>query len=264
VDVVSHGSSIGATGISAEQRSRFTAHGWLLLPSVLTEEYTERLLVATDGLLARLQPWDREALNGCREPHLFDPTFLDWFLVPGLVDALGQLIGNPKPRVRHSIVLETRPHPARNVDAEDLRDPHEWDWHRDFTPHSIVRRDPAEPHLLCSQAVVSTTYLTPTSPARGATALLDASHLVDGGFADMPDDLPVVQVDAPAGSIVIFSEALFHAAPPVTDADRRVALLTWMTAPWFVGDDVAPPDLQRLADERLRSVFRPPRFGDDR
>lgn len=258
-----HEPALRPTGISSDKLEHFAVHGWVCLPSALSENLLARLLAATDGLLSRLTPWDRHVLNGCPEPHLLDPAFLDLFLVPGLVPAVAQLLGSPAPRLRHSILLESAPQPALVDGLGDLKCPERWDWHRDFSPHSIVRRDPSNPGRLTSQVVVAAAYLTPTSPSRGATAFLDGSHLHDGGLGDMPDELTMVHLDAPAGSIALFSEALFHAAPPVVGPDRRVALLSWMTAPWFAGDEVAPPELHRHEDETLRSIFRPPHFGDN-
>jgi hypothetical protein len=260
-------SGLSADGLSEDQLLHFAEHGWILLEDVLDEAECERYTAALDRTLARLRrPGDdgyETQHHATRNPHLYDPAFLDWYGTPGLLEAYRQLIGRHDIRVWDSLVTTGDPHPQRGERRAELLDPERWGWHRDFDPRWIIVPDLRDPSLIHSTVVVAATFLTPHSPERGVTALLDGSHKQAGEddetlYGDLKDRCPIVRTTASAGSVVMFTEALLHSAVPVVADERRVAMFTWMCAPWIAGRAEPPYTAQRLVDDDLRSIFRPP------
>ncbi|OZF04206.1 hypothetical protein CH302_01920 [Rhodococcus sp. 15-2388-1-1a] len=240
----------------------FSEHGWVVAVGVVPLPLCERLRGEMDETFSHVTPWQSDnGLQGLSEPHLRSAAFLDLFRVPGLVAACQQLVGH-RPRLRHCIALRTTIHPHTALHPDRLADPSTWDWHRDFAPDSIIRHPGTPGTHLTSQAVVVAAYLTTSGAELGATAFLDGTHLRPGTYAELAPTAIVVQPSVSAGSILFFSEALMHAATPVTAARTRDVVLTWMTAPWFGGEAPAPFDIDRCNEPELKSIFAAPHFGD--
>lgn len=258
-------SELSKNGLSEDQLMHFSEHGWLLLENVIDEAQRQATIDAIGRTLARLGDWEWPVphVRGFKEQHRYDPFFFEWFKIPGLLAANRQLIGNKNIRVRYSTVFVTDPHPDREAERDSLSDPDAWAWHRDFHPQWMIHRHLTDTRLIHSTAVVTATYYTPISPESGSTAFLDGSHRYDGGYETARVQHPVVQPTADAGCMVLFTEAMWHAAAPVVADGQRIATFTWMAAPWFGGDDdTIPYGIERFADEELRSLFMPSVFGD--
>ena len=264
--VFEHWAGLNDDGLTREQLSHFAEHGWLVLEKVLsTTECTEYIdaLEACFGLLDH----SSEALGypgrQIQSPACHSAFFLKWFKIPGLLAAHRQIIGMNEIRLGDQKAVTNVPHPGRRSDAERLRDWTGWDWHRDFMPKWGLRRDDADTDLINSLSVTSATFLTPASPEHGSTALLDASHLEDGTKPALGDGSRIVRITAAPGSIILFSECLWHATVPVFAEEPRYVLFSWMTAPWLALDpemSMSPlPYASRLADSEIRSLFSAPR-----
>lgn len=263
VTAVSNGARLARHGtwLSETDLRHFADHGWVVVPDAIPPSLCLRLRSKMDIALSRVQPWQSEnGLQGISEPHLTSTTFLDLFRIEGFVATCRQLVGHG-PRLRHCSALRTATHPRASDPDARLTDQSTWDWHRDFQPDSIIRQSKAGSHLT-SQAVVAAAYLTKTTAELGATAFLDGTHVLAGSYRDLTGVAPFVQPEVEAGSVVLFSEALMHAATPVTANGARYAVLTWMTAPWFGGEAPAPFGVDRWVDSGLRQIFTAPRFGD--
>jgi hypothetical protein len=254
--------SVSPVSLSEADLRHFSTHGWEASRDCIPIELCDRLRRAMDAIFNELIPWQTEhGLQGFSEPHLRSPTFLGLLRFPGLIACFRQLIGH-SPRLRHSIALRTSQHPDAETDASRLLDHSGWQWHRDFTPDSIVRMTPGSNWSVTSHAVVAATYLAAASADSGATAFMDGSHRQSGDYAKLLAHAPIVQPSVGPGSSVFFSEAIRHSSTPVTARDPRDAVLTWMTAPWFGGEAVTPFDVSRWTDHELKSIFDPPFFGD--
>jgi hypothetical protein len=260
-------SGLSADGLSEDQLLHFAEHGWVLLEDVLDEAECQKYTAALDRTLARLKrPGDdgyETQHHATRNPHLYDPAFLDWYGTPGVLEAYRQLIGRHDIRVWDSLITTGEPHPQRRERRAELLDPEGWGWHRDFDPRWILVPHLSDPRLTHSTVVVAATFLTPHSPERGVTAMLDGSHKHAGEddetlYSVLKDRCEIVRPTANAGSMVLFTEALLHAAVPVVADERRVAMFTWMCAPWLAGRCEPPHTSQRFVDDELRSIFRPP------
>ena len=269
--------SLAAEGLSTEQLVHFAEHGWVLLENMLDEHQCEQYIDAIDRTLATIKKaYQKDDPYGTQHlaffnPHLRDQVFVDWFKIPGLLEANRQLIGHSQIRFAGSFASTGDPHPDRHARHDEIADPETWGWHRDFRPRWIIQPHESDPRLINASLIVTATYFTPHSPERGATALLDGSHLRDGVgvgadiYNEMKEEHPLVHPTIGAGSMILFSESLVHSAVPVLSDERRVASITKFAVPWFADDmDVTPPpDLARLIDDDLRSIFRPPTAESD-
>jgi hypothetical protein len=254
-------SGLAPTGLAEDQLQHFSEHGWVLLEGVVDRDLCRACIDAIDGLGSRLRGFepDRFGATGYGEPHMFHPVFLEPYTVPGLVEAIGQLVGHPEPRYMNALATIADPLPP--ADREGLLDPSVWAWHRDIP--RVTARPGAGPvdHPVVNAAM----YFVPVAPEHGVTAFLDGSHRLDAEweeeediYAAVGDRFSVVQPTAEAGSVVLFAATLLHAARPVLSEQRRYATFNWLGAPWMTNNRaVAPHLLERLADERLRSLFRP-------
>lgn len=250
-------------GLDKDHLVHFSRHGWTIASDIVKPSKCLEYIHTINSILDRLTHWSTSnGLQGINEPHLHETLFLDLFRHSGLLQSIRQLVGHDGSRVRHSIALKTSPHPQRHDRNHSLRDPHTWEWHRDFQPTSILRPT-ADDDLLTSQVIVAATYYTDVSAGNGSTALLDGSHLSEGSYADLQDAFPCIEPEIRAGSVLFFTESLLHSATPIVTAATRFAVMTWMTAPWFGGAHVKPHDVDRWKDREMRSLFRDPYFGDN-
>jgi hypothetical protein len=256
-------SKLATTGLSEDQREHFEKHGWVLLEGAIDAHLCQACIAAIAELPARLRGFEPDSFGarGYGEPHMFHSVFLDTYKIPGLLEAVGQLVGHPAPRLMDS--LATIATPFAGGDGA-LLEPSRWAWHRDIPPVTMPPSTgaTATPH----PAVTVAMYFVPVSPEHGVTAFLDGSHTVerhwfDEGeiYGDIGDQFEVVQPSAPAGSIVIFSAGLVHAGRPVRSDQTRYATFNWLAAPWLDnGRRVNPYLIERYADDKLRSLFRSP------
>src|SRR5262245_18431764 len=115
-------------------------------------------------------------------------------------------MGVQPPRLGATVAAVTLPHPERHQLRAELLDSDGWGVHRDFLPRNGLVASDKDPLLVNALYIGNITYLTPASAENVSTALLDGSHRLDGDFDSLSDLCPVVQPEAPAGSVLVFSE----------------------------------------------------------
>jgi hypothetical protein len=138
---------------------------------------------------------------------LYDDLFLQWYRLPGILDANRQLVGAHL-HLNHEHADIKVPHPDRHTQAKELADPDGMGWHRGLRPKWGTFPHDTDPRLINCSFVNNITYLTTVSPGNGSTAVLDGSHKLEGAYQSLKERCPVVYVSAPAGSILTFSETL--------------------------------------------------------
>jgi hypothetical protein len=255
-------SRLAPTGLYEHQLQHFADHGWVVIEGVIDPDACRRCIDATERMRSRLAGFTPNEVGstGFVEPHMYDAAFIETYTTPGLVEAIGQLMGVPEPRYLHGLATIADPLPP--ADRDRLRDPSTWEWHRDGPRVPAPQGTAPTDHAIVNAAM----YFVPVSAEHGVTAFLDGSHKLDGHWpdegkvwADVGDRFEVVQPTADAGSIVLFAGATLHAATPVLSDQRRFATFNWHGAPWVVSTRGRQPYLlERYDDERLRSLFREP------
>jgi hypothetical protein len=257
-------------GLSRDQQLHFAEHGWILLDQAVDPELSRACREASERLIGRLtcgrtrDPSDRGNTMAYREAQLLEPVFYELFKTPGLLAAARQLIGHDKIRHLQAITTIIDPDHERNTQPEVVKDRRNWGWHRCFCPKNIITPHDTDAQLIHSSMLNVATYFVPISPEHGVTALLDKSHTYEGrwktdqgAYHELGDRLEVVQPTAGAGSVILFSEAVMHAAAPVLSEQRRFAHFAWLGVPWFNRWGQEPYLQPYFADEGVRDLFAP-------
>jgi ectoine hydroxylase-related dioxygenase (phytanoyl-CoA dioxygenase family) len=222
---------------SPAERFFFDTNGYLLLENLLTPEHTAALREATLRLEARRRAQlaqDPEGTEGTwiegDNTHLYyliheDPLFLDLLDHPAIWPYVTGLL-NERPHYHASnayIEYGTKGHPLR--------------WHQDGFDEGY--RNLGWPVPLMQLKVGY--YLTDmTEPGQNNLCIVPGSHKsrLDPDPDDLlrPDLFPGVrQICAPAGSAILFHNALWHSIGPWTkDSGGRIILYYAYEHPWMM------------------------------
>lgn len=251
------------------ERFFFDNNGYLVLDGFLGKELVARLMEALHGAVSR-----RRALQEREIPHtgrtdvqgdntrIFyilddDPLFLDMLDYPPVIPYVTGL-------------LHERPHHhASDAIVEYGSTERGMGWHRDGRDYGYRDLGPLIPLLQLKIGY----YLTDmTEPGRGNLCIVPGSHKAqhdpDSALLQRKDLFSgAVQLCAPAGSAILFHNALWHSAGPWTRADgARIMLYYAYEPPWML----ASPEhwgyeksfYNRLSEERRKLfhgfLFDPP------
>lgn len=246
---------------TASERFFWENNGYLVLDRFLPEELLARLVETSErAILERRRKKEQEIphtgmthLNG-ESTRIFyilddDPLFLEMMTYPPLMPYVTTLL-NAKPHHHASDLIVEHPQTGRGMG-----------WHLDG--HDNGYRNLGFPIPLLQLKVGY--YLNDmTQPGRGNLCVIPGSHKTQRE----PDaqDLQstelfegAIQVCAPAGSAVLFHNALWHSGGPWTQADgARWMLYYAYEHPWMVGSQehwgYTPEFYSRLTPEQ-RSLF---------
>ncbi len=177
-------------------------------------------------------------------PHLA-PCFFDYITNPFIVGMAEEIIGG---RAR---LQQSDAHIRRPVPDEDRR----YGFHRGINP-AYQHYDKGLYHFSFVKAL---TNLTDLGPDDGGTTVIAGTHKVPTDIAQeaivnaaLADPSMIHQVEAPAGSTLLFYESLVHAAGIIkSDKDRLLILggyMPTMFQPWM-GYDPDPDFAKTLSDE---------------
>lgn len=225
---------------TAAERFFFDNNGYLVLENFLSADHVERLLTTLDRVIARRRVQHHQNLpqtgftqiKGEQSTRIFyilddDPLFLDLLDWPPIVPYVKGLL-NPKAH-----------HHASDAIVEYSGDlmSRKLGWHIDG--HDSGYRNLGRPIPFLQLKIGY--YLTDmTEPGQGNLVLVPGSHKAqhdpDPEDLKRPDPFPgAIQVCAPAGSAILFHNAIWHAAGPFTKPDsRRIILYYAYEHPWMI------------------------------
>ncbi|MGH9277753.1 MAG: phytanoyl-CoA dioxygenase family protein [Acidimicrobiales bacterium] len=234
--------------MTALDRYVFDCRGWVLFPDVLDAATVASLRAGIEAQgLGRPGPdvaqqrfgEQGEMLRWCRGVR-------DLIDHPLALDALRQLVG-PAPRLDHAYGIMMRPGTA----GLGLHGP-------------VAPFDPAQFYVhrggrMWNGMVAMAWALTDGEPGDGGFGCISGSHRADEPLPAGAERL-VTEVPQRAGSLLVFTEALFHATVPWRGRGDRIALLykycpastAYARSPW------APPDVLALLTPRQRRLLEPP------
>lgn len=224
-------------GTTADERFLFDTQGYLVLENFLKPDHVTRLLAAVDTTIARRRELTRGSTQqtgftqttGKNSTRVFyilddDPLFvelLDW------PDILPYVHG----------LLNTKPHHcASDVIVAHAADfpKHQPGWHIDG--HDDGFRNLGRPIPLLQLKIGY--YLTDmTKPGASHLMVVPGSHkaLKEPGNPATNGLLPgAIQVCAPAGSAILFHNALWHGVGPFEPGRQRTMLYYAYEHPWMV------------------------------
>ena len=258
--------------LTPAQRYHLDAYGYVVVENALTAGETGRLLEAMYRLkrdfLGSEDP-ARDNVRGCRlttyMPHKMhfsyiletDPAMLDYVTHPRLVGMVEEFVGD-------TVRLEESEATINSRDPdEDLDEPPRFDIPTGF--HAGVRPDIGsyvENGLFHCTFVKTLTNLTDLGPDDGGTVVIAGSHKMkcpqEEIIACATEDPSLVhQVQAPAGSTLLFAESLIHATGQRRCDGERVIVIAGYTPthfqPW-PGQEPSAEFVQGLP-ERLKPVI---------
>jgi len=245
------------------QLKHFSEHGWLIREGVFDHVFMDACKAAMDETAA-----NHEARTSDDE-HIFmmaianhHQRFRDCLLHPILLEDSRQLMGTGL-RHRATWMIIKQPHTERHDKRDNLLDPENLNWHRDMRPKWGTYPHDDDPELMNCILINCMIPVTDIGPDDGGTMALDGSHTVEGDAKAVMEQCPVVQFEAPRGSVIYFSETLMHTAVPILSERPRYVMFYAFVPPWFEvwqGCDVPQAIVDAYDDEALRSIIG----GNDR
>lgn len=233
---------------SALDRYVFDCRGWVLVPGVLSpaEVGSLRAAIAQQGLARPGAAVADQRFGEHGDLLRWDAGFrglMDHTLV---VDALRQLVG-PSARLDHSYGIMMRP----GTSGLGLHGPQQPFDPSQFYVHRGGR--------IWNGMVACSWALTDARRGDGGFGCISGSHRAEEPLPPGAERL-VEEVPQPAGSLLIFTEALFHCTVPWTGAEDRCNVLFKYCPGNSAWDNrlPVPPDILPLLTPRQQALAAPP------
>lgn len=252
--------------LTPAQRYHFDVHGYVILPGVFTPDECERmnqdLQRLKRDLLAIPEPGARvidHAYFQLSEPHhhyigalgqsVSYPSLLDYITHPHLVGMAEEVAGGK------AHILEANAHINRKAPTWEMGEDGRprFGFHRGLPVHEGQHYRNGLYH---SSFVKVLTNLTDLGPDDGGTVVIPGSHKVDAVEKEIveaaySDRSLIHQFIAPAGSCLLFTEALLHATGYLTSDRERVILICGYGTTYFPWQFME----SHRADFRLEPAF---------
>ncbi|MEE3259498.1 MAG: phytanoyl-CoA dioxygenase family protein [Candidatus Latescibacterota bacterium] len=244
--------------LTPAQRYHLDVYGYVVIENTLTTDENGRLheamLRLKRDLLATNDP-AKDYVRNCRlsahKPHHLhfahileaDPAIFDYLTHPRLVGMAEELVGG-------SVRLEESEAVVNQRDPEaDLAAPPRYGFHTGTAPDVGTY---VENGLYHCTFVKTLTNLTELGPDDGGTVVVAGSHKVKGDreaiiAAAFDDPALIHQVIAPAGSTLLFGEALIHATGQICSDRERVIVIGGYTPPMFQAWNGQEPSAEFVA-----------------
>ena len=250
------------------QRYHLDVFGYVVIENTLTEEETGRLLESLQRLKTDLLAVERDAcVRGCRlgahRPHYLhfahileaDPAIYDSLTHPRLVGLAEELVGGSVRLEESEAIIN-----ERDPDVE----PGRYGFHVGTWPDLGTYTENA---LFHCTFVKTLTNLTELGPDDGGTVFIAGSHKIKAPkeevIACASEDRSLIhQVVAPAGSTLLFGEALIHATGDIRSDRERVIVIGGYTPPIFQAWNGQEPSAEFVAS--VPEAYRPFISGSDR
>lgn len=258
----------GRAALSAAQRLHFDIYGFVLLPNALDAAEVADLRRAMRRLHADPAPAASRVYlnNDC--PHIrhfgnlieYDPAFLRYATQPGLVAAAREVVGGPV-RIEETEAIVNRRDESADVEALRRERSRPRGFHAG-TQHGWGTFE--EDHHFHCLFVKTLAYLTDVGPEDGGTAVIPGSHRLSWPRQEViqaayTDPGLVHQVEAAAGSVLLFAESLIHSTTAITSDNERMVVVTGYTPPMmqvWPGNEVSTAFVAGLSPE-LRQLVAP-------
>ena len=247
--------------LTPAQRLHFDIYGFVLLENVLTSDETSRMkdalyrMKADPDLKAKRVYAHRHGEHHVLLGNLveYDPTLLEYAAHPKLVPLVEEVVGGTV-RLEETEAIINR----RNPDA-DLKELHK----RRYNPTGFHRGTQhgwgtyIEQNKFHCIFVKTLAYLTDVGPDDGGTSVVPGSHRLTWPAremieAAMSDDKLIHQVEATAGSVLLFPESLIHSTTAIRSDKERVILVAGYTPPMvreWPGNEVSSEFVETLPEE---------------
>ena len=198
--------------------------GYTLLSGVVSEPELVEARERLEEIYARQcqEFGGEEKLHAIGDVHkargllTYDPLFLHLSAAPAVLELLRATLGQ-----YFHIVSQNGNINPRGTESERI----DYGWHRDLTyQHFVSSRPVMMTALFC---------LDEFTPESGATWVCPASHRSEPCPSEEYLDAHQIQIEAAAGSVLIFDGMLFHRSAPNQSIPRRRAFNTLYGLPFF-------------------------------
>jgi len=238
--------------LTPAQRLHLEVNGFVLIENVLTHEQIQPLIDTTYAIEERYHqtgelPGPNCHLSGTRQdffrvdnlPHLA-PCYFDYLTHPYLLGLVQEIVGG-------TVRLEQSDAHIRRPTKEQEK---HYGFHRGILPgYSHIANG-----LYHFSFVKTLTNLTDRSPDDGGTTVIPGTHKVPTDVdqsaiiaAAMADPRLIHQVEAPAGSTLLFYEALLHSSGIIKSDRDRVLIIGGYTPTMFQTWNGYEPDMEFAA-----------------
>ena len=258
--------------LTAEQRERFEAEGYLFLPGCFTVAEAAVLKAAAEEVYAleREEVW-RESSGAARTAfaaHNYNEAFRRLGRHPRLIRPVEQILDGPVYMHQYK------------VNAKAAFDGEVWQWHQDY---GTWKRDDDMP---APRAMNIAVFVDEVTAANGPLLFIPGSHkhgVIDAGHDLETTSYPLWTLDretvtrlaedggcvaptGPPGSVLMFSSLLVHASPPnISPFGRIIVYLSlchvdnhirkFQREAWIAHRDFTP--IEPLADDCLLDLVGP-------
>ncbi|MDQ6616005.1 MAG: phytanoyl-CoA dioxygenase family protein [Actinomycetota bacterium] len=233
------------------ERYTFDLHGYLLFEHVLDRQTVTRLRAAIDK--QRLPPADetidRQRFGQDGRMFVWDRSFCDLIDHPLALAALGELIG-PSVRLDHAYGITMRP----GTSGLGLHGPAE--------PFDAAQYYLHRMGVMRSGLLTLSWSLCDGGAGEGGFGCIPGSHRASEPLPAGVESL-VVEVPQPAGSLLVFTEAIMHCTIPWQGSDTRWALM-YKYSPGSIAwgpTPAATPEVVASLSDRQQRFFQPPSVG---
>jgi len=258
--------------LTPAQRYHLDVYGYVVVPNTLTSAEVGRMREALQQLkrdfLATSDP-AKAVVRNCRlstyKPHHVhfahvletDPAILDYLTHPRLVSMAEELVGGAVRLEESEAIINSR------APDYDPNAPRRFGFHTGTRPEYGTY---TENGLYHCQFVKTLTNLTELGPDDGGTVVIAGSHKVKAPQEQIiqcayEDPSLIHQVIAPAGSTLLFGEALVHATGQIRSDRERVIIIGGYTPPMFRAWPGQEPSQAYI--DSVPEVFKPLIAGTD-
>lgn len=231
------------TRLTADDRSHFEQHGYLIVPNALTSDQVARLIAASDRLIASDERRGRQTLDNGRYDSFRnvvarDPAFLELLTHPATAPLVVQLL-SPNIQLHTShLIYKQADHP----DECGRRSP---GWHRDINtcPNDLGHR--ATPRL---EIKVCFQLSNASQPGCGQTLLARGSHRLTTDLLRHADGDPdaIVEPLLSPGDALLFENRTWHAGGHNASGYTRKSVMFGYSYRWMRPDDYLTQDDELL------------------
>ncbi len=249
--------------LTPAQRLHIEIYGYVIVEDVLTRNEVEAINQTLYGIEDEFRRSGNMPGPSCFNtstteqffridnlPHLA-PSFFDYVMHPRIVGMAEEIIGGPA-RLQQSDAHIRRPVP----------DKRHFGFHRGINP-GYNHYDQGLYHFSFIKAL---TNLTDLGPDDGGTTVIAGTHKVPTDIpqeaitnAALEDPSMIHQVEAPAGSTLLFYESLIHAAGIIKSGKDRSLILggymPTMFQAWMDYDPDPDPDFVKTLSDEHRALI---------
>jgi ectoine hydroxylase-related dioxygenase (phytanoyl-CoA dioxygenase family) len=258
--------------LTLSQRFHFDVYGYVLLEGVLAPDEVAQMKAALYRMKADPERSNKRIYASVRGDHHilmgnlveYDPALLAYAAHPKLIPLVEDIVGGAV-RLEESEAIINRRDPG--IDRAKLmsRRKHPTNFHRGTTPTWGCYYEADKFHCLFVKTLA---YLTDVGPNDGGTCVIPGSHrttwkkelMVRAAMEDPTEEL-ICQIEAKAGSVLLFAESLIHSTSWIKSDLERVILVSGYTPPMlreWMGNEVRPEFIETLPE-----AIRPLISGSD-